>query len=258
MRDDERRRNGVTTMTGERAPDAAPANASYVDRRERLRHYFDRTAADTWANLTSDAPVSRIRRTVRAGRDEMRGAILERMPEDLQGLRVLDAGCGTGGLCIEAARRGASVVGIDVSPTLVDIARERTPAELRERIRYEAGDMLATGGEPFDRIVAMDSVIHYEPEDLVAAVGALLGRLRDVDARLLFTFAPSTLPLEAMNAIGKLFPRGDRSPRIEPIRESMLSLMIGRRDATRDARILGTRAVSSGFYKSTLMELAPR
>ena len=237
--------------------DAAMGNASYVERRERLRTYFDRTAADAWAKLTSDAPVSRIRATVRAGRDEMRSAILGRLPEDLTGRRVLDAGCGPGGLCLEMAERGADVLGVDISPTLVGIAAERTPEALRPRVRFEAGDMLGTTGEPFDRIVAMDSLIHYAPEDLVAAIGALLGRLSGADSRLLFTFAPSTLPLEAMNRVGKLFPRGDRSPRIEPIRESMLSLMIERRDATRGARIVATHPVSSGFYKSTLMELAP-
>ena len=45
---------------------------SYQDRRSRLETYFDRTASKTWEQLTSDAPVSRIRATVRAGRDRMR------------------------------------------------------------------------------------------------------------------------------------------------------------------------------------------
>lgn len=228
---------------------------SYVERRERLRTYFDRTAAEAWARLTSDAPVSRIRASVRAGRETMRAAILERLPEDLSGLRLLDAGCGPGGLCLESARRGADVLGVDISPTLVGIARERTPAELAERVRFAAGDMLATGGGPFDRIVAMDSLIHYEPADLGRAIGALLGQLRDERSRLLMTFAPSTPALEAMNRVGKLFPRGDRSPRIEPIRASRLATLI---EDGHGARIVATRPVRSGFYKSTLVEVAPR
>jgi hypothetical protein len=44
----------------------------YTQRRSEIETYFDRTAADAWARLTSNAPVSRIRQTVRAGRDEMR------------------------------------------------------------------------------------------------------------------------------------------------------------------------------------------
>ena len=42
--------------------------ASYVQRRGEIEAYFDRTAVQAWAKLTSDAPVSGIRATVRAGR----------------------------------------------------------------------------------------------------------------------------------------------------------------------------------------------
>jgi len=80
--------------------------ATYQSRRSQIETYFDRTAADAWARLTSDAPVSGIRATVRAGRDEMRQTLLSWLPEDLTGKRLLDAGCGTGAFAIEAARRG--------------------------------------------------------------------------------------------------------------------------------------------------------
>ena len=43
---------------------------------------------------------------------------------------MLDAGCGTGALAVALARRGADVVAVDISPTLVGLARERAPAEL--------------------------------------------------------------------------------------------------------------------------------
>ena len=46
------------------------SGSTYTERRGQLETYFDRTAADTWAKLTSTAKVSRIRETVRAGRDE--------------------------------------------------------------------------------------------------------------------------------------------------------------------------------------------
>ena len=47
----------------------ASATTTYAERRGQIEAYFDRTAAEAWARLTSDAPVGRIRRTVRAGRD---------------------------------------------------------------------------------------------------------------------------------------------------------------------------------------------
>src|SRR5215467_12002331 len=98
---------------------------TYDLRRAQLETYFDRTAVEAWSRLTSDAPVSRIRATVRAGRDRMRTTLLDWLPRDLSGSRILDAGCGTGALAMEAARRGAHVVAIDVATTLVELARER-------------------------------------------------------------------------------------------------------------------------------------
>jgi len=49
--------------------------ATYTARRGQLLTYFDRTAAEAWSRLTSDAPVGRIRATVRAGRDRMQGSV---------------------------------------------------------------------------------------------------------------------------------------------------------------------------------------
>jgi SAM-dependent methyltransferase len=88
-------------------PTALPTD--YAARRNRLETYFDRTASQTWARLTSDAPVSGIRATVRAGRNRMRETLLSWLPADMTGLRLLDAGCGTGALAVEAARRGAAL-----------------------------------------------------------------------------------------------------------------------------------------------------
>ncbi|MEO0694220.1 MAG: magnesium protoporphyrin IX methyltransferase, partial [Pseudomonadota bacterium] len=55
--------------------------ASYDATRARVEDYFDRTATRTWERLTSDAPVSRVRQTVRAGRDRMRALMLSRLPD---------------------------------------------------------------------------------------------------------------------------------------------------------------------------------
>ena len=57
----------------------------------RVETYFDKTASKTWEQLTSDAPVSKIRQTVRAGRDRMRNKLLNRLPQELTGARILDA-----------------------------------------------------------------------------------------------------------------------------------------------------------------------
>jgi magnesium-protoporphyrin O-methyltransferase len=115
---------------------------TYVQRRGRLETYFDATAVKAWEQLTSDAPVSKIRETVRQGRDRMRATILSWLPADMTGQALLDAGCGTGALAVEAAQRGARVTAIDIAGNLVALAQERAPAETRHAIEFQVGDML--------------------------------------------------------------------------------------------------------------------
>lgn len=227
----------------------------YVCRRGELEAYFDRTAADAWSRLTSDAPVGRIRATVRAGRERMRQTLLAWMPADLSGCRLLDAGCGTGALAIEAARRGADVVAVDLSATLIRIGRERMPdMRLAGRVDFRVGDMLDARFGRFDYVVAMDSLIHYRSEDLAQMLARLADRSR---FGVLFTVAPRTPVLAAMHAVGRLFPRGNRAPAIVPVSDRAL------RRAIRSTRLLDawrigrTARVASGFYTSQAMELVP-
>jgi len=226
---------------------------SYQERQAKIKTYFDRTAADAWSKLTSDAKVSRIRETVRAGRDDMRGTLLSWLPADLTGKRLLDAGCGTGLLAIEAARRGAEVIAIDVAPTLIDIARERMPSDLGAgSINFQAGDMLDPAHGQFDYVVAMDSLIHYRPED---AVRVLAGLAQRTNSSIVFTFAPRTVPLTLMLAIGRLFPRSDRSPAIEPVSEKAMRKRIAADDELQGWDAQRTRRIILGFYMSQALEL---
>ncbi len=224
---------------------------SYVARRGELEAYFDRTAVEAWKRLTSDAPVNRIRATVRAGRDAMRSALLSWLPEDLRGLRILDAGCGTGALAIEAARRGADVVAVDLSPTLIGLAQERAPHDLPGRVTFAVGDLLDPAFGAFDHVVAMDSLIHYEGADIARTLAALAPR---VSSSLIFTVAPRTPALTVMHAVGQLFPRGNRSPAIAPISVDRLSRNMQAQGSLQDWRILQSKRITSGFYISQAVE----
>jgi magnesium-protoporphyrin O-methyltransferase len=225
---------------------------TYEQRRSQIENYFDRTAAAAWARLTSDAPVGRIRASVRAGRDQMRATLLSWLPEDLSGKRVLDAGCGTGAFAIEAARRGAEVVAIDLSPTLINLARERLPDDLASRIDFRSGDMLGPELGQFDHVVAMDSVIHYSAHD---AVGALAQLAERTSGSILFTFAPRTPFLAAMIAVGRLLPRGDRAPWLEPMAAEKIASLMQQHASLLQWNARRSQRVSSGFYKSQALEL---
>lgn len=233
---------------------------SYLERRSKIEDYFDRTAVQAWARLTSDAPVGRIRATVRAGRDRMRATLLDWLPADMSGLRLLDAGCGTGALAVEAARRGAHVLAIDLSPKLVDLARDRQPAELTSeysigRIDFRSGDMLDAALGDFDYVVGMDSLIHYCTPDAVRVVAGLAQRTR---RGLLFTYAPSNPALIAFRAIGRMLPRSDRAPWIEPVAEATLHRLLAADPSLQGWMRGRTQRISSGFYTSQALELVRR
>lgn len=225
---------------------------SYARTRDRLEAYFDRTASATWERLTSDAPVSRIRQTVREGRDAMRAHMLACLPEDLRGARVLDAGCGAGPMTHELAQRGADVVAVDISPSLLDVARRRIPEALHPQIRFVAGDMLAEDLGRFDYAMAMDSLIHYRADDIAAALAKLARR---TERKIVFTIAPKTPLLSAMHVAGKLFPRSDRSPRIIPHGQARLGAAV--RAAGLSGPLRPVARVARGFYISQAMELHP-
>ncbi|MCY4179970.1 MAG: magnesium protoporphyrin IX methyltransferase [Litoreibacter sp.] len=231
-------------------PQAPPGalGSGYHATLDRVEDYFDRTATQTWERLTSDAPVSGIRATVRAGRERMRGVFLYQLTEDLTGLRSLHAGCGTGALSTEMARLGAEVVGVDISPQLIDIAQRRKPKDLKGSISYVAGDMLDPALGVFDHIVAMDSLIYYSAKDIGRILDKIEPRLRKT---MVFTVAPRTPMLMAMWKAGKLFPRADRSPTMIPHSPRKIA------EATQSGAVNTLERVTSGFYISQALEFRP-
>ena len=220
----------------------------YEVTRQHVETYFDRIATKTWERLTSDAPVSGIRATVRAGRDRMRDLLIAQLPRDLTGARILDAGCGTGALAFELAARGADVVGVDISPQLIDIAEKRRPTHVTGSMEFSAGDMLDVSLGHFDHVVAMDSMIYYSQDDITRILHNIAPRIR---GNMVFTVAPRTPLLMAMWRVGKLFPRADRSPTMVPHSPERLSKAISR------GTLRNIERVTSGFYISNALEFRP-
>lgn len=213
----------------------------------RVEDYFDRSATKVWERLTSDAPVSRIRQTVREGRDRMRAIMLSRLPADLRGCRVLDAGCGTGLMTAELAARGADVVAVDISPQLIAIAEQRLTEDLRPRVTFASGDMTSAEHGRFDFVMAMDSLIYYRTPDIAAALRKLADR---TSGPITFTVAPRTPFLMTFFTIGKAFPRADRSPTMIPQDWRAISRHTG-------GGVAKVERVSRGFYISECLEFRP-
>jgi magnesium-protoporphyrin O-methyltransferase len=229
------------------------ASATYIARRDELELYFDRTAVDAWMRLTSDAPVGRIRATVRAGREAMRDTLLTWLPNDLRGARVLDAGCGTGAMAVSLARRGADVSAIDISPSLIELARDRAPRDLgRGSATFVVGDMLDPQLGQFDYVVAMDSLVHYDGSDIARTIASLAARTR---SSIVFTIAPRTFALSVMHAAGRLFPRGHRAPAILPISRRAIERRLASESGIENWRIGRSGRVDSGFYISQALEV---
>jgi len=93
----------------------------------------------------------------------------------LGGERILDAGCGTGRLAVELARRGRSVVGVDNDVDMLDRARARS-----EHVSWVLAD-LATMELPaaFDLVVMAGDVLHYvRPGDESMVVSNLARHLK--------------------------------------------------------------------------------
>jgi SAM-dependent methyltransferase len=162
------------------------------------------------------------------------------------GARVLDVGCGSGLALVLAARRGAVPAGIDISPGLLGIARERLPeADLRE------GDMESL---PFDD-ASFDAVLGVNSFQFAGDPGRALreaARVLRPDGRIVVSLfaAPErsqgTVVHQAMSALIPAADAGDHAP-------YSLSAPGGLEAALRDAGLVvsdGGEVVCSWRYAS--------
>jgi SAM-dependent methyltransferase len=85
---------------------------------------------------------------------------------------VLDAGCGTGRVAVELARRGIGVTGVDVDPSMLDVARAKAPD-----LDWVLGDLAEIDlGRRFDVVLLAGNVMIFLAPGTEARVVANLGR----------------------------------------------------------------------------------
>jgi SAM-dependent methyltransferase len=108
--------------------------------------------------------------------------VLEQLDAHLpkSGGRVLDLGCGTGLHAIEMARRGRTVVGLDLSGSMIARAHERRgqlPAELAGRLSFAVKDLRAAAEPgPFDAVVSLFHVLCYMTDATMLSEGFAAAR----------------------------------------------------------------------------------
>ena len=85
------------------------------------------------------------------------------------GDRVLDVATGTGNVALAAARDGATVTGLDLTPELLDVARQRAVA-VGADVEFVEGDCeaLPFGDASFDRVLSVVGV-QFAPRHAVTA-----------------------------------------------------------------------------------------
>lgn len=83
--------------------------------------------------------------------------------QGVAGGSIFELGCGTGKHAEEFARNGFSVHGVDLSELMVELAEQRKPADLSERLHFEVGDVRkARLGRQFDAVIALFHVASYQ------------------------------------------------------------------------------------------------
>ena len=114
--------------------------------------------------------------------------------ESLGPRSVLDAGCGTGRVGVELARRGIDVVGVDLDATMLEKARDKHPG-----VPWIVGDVADVDlGRTFDVVLLAGNVMIFLAPGTEAAVVTNLARHVEPGGALVagFSLEPGRLDLD--------------------------------------------------------------
>jgi len=110
--------------------------------------------------------------------------------------RILDVGCGVGRWSRLLAARGARVMGVDLSPTMIAQARQRAAAEgIADRCRFQVQDLSNLDvGERFDLVLGVTVLQHIlDPNAVRAALAAMTAHLAPGGRMILLEAAPTAV-----------------------------------------------------------------
>jgi SAM-dependent methyltransferase len=141
-----------------------------------------------------------------------------------EGMRVLDVGCGVGRWSRLLAARGASVVGVDLSPTMIAQAQQRAQADgVADRCRFRVQDLSQLKvDEQFDMILGVTVLQHIlDAAALRSALTAMTAHLAPGGRMVLLEAAPTELVSRCDSTV---FRARQRDVYLELIRDCGLEL----------------------------------
>jgi SAM-dependent methyltransferase len=104
---------------------------------------------------------------------------------------VLDAGCGMGRVAVELDRQGFDVLGVDVDPEMLAVARSRRPD-----LRWGLADIGTVDlGRTFDLVLLAGNVMLFVPEGTESTVVANMARHVAAGGRLVAGFSLAGSPV---------------------------------------------------------------
>ena len=125
--------------------------------------------------------------------------------------RVLDVACGTGNVALTAHRRGADVTGVDITPAMLDAARERA-AVIDADVDWEAGDATALPFEDDAFDATLSCLGHMFAADADAAATELV-RVTRPGGRIAYTsWTPQSAIAAVMKVLSEHLPPQPDSP----------------------------------------------
>ena len=153
------------------------------------------------------------------------------------GTAVLDVGCGTGVAAITAARAGAAAIGLDLTPVLLDRARENA-AIAGVDVPFTEGDVeaLPYGDGSFD--VVLSQFGHMFAPRPEIAVAEMLRVLKPHGLLAFATWPPEHVMGQLFSLIGRTMPsKPDGIPAAAPPRRGAIRTSCARGSATRSVSL---------------------
>ncbi|KAL9422798.1 hypothetical protein AB3S75_034972 [Citrus x aurantiifolia] len=228
--------------------------------KEVVREYFNNSGFQRWKKIYGETDdVNRVQLDIRLGHSKTVENTMLMLTEEgsLKGVKVCDAGCGTGSLAIPLAKQGAIVSASDISAAMVAAARKKAEEELLAdnggeapvMPKFEVKDLESLDGK-YDTVVCLDVLIHY-PQSKADGMIAHLASL--AEKRLILSFAPKTFYYDLLKRVGELFPGPSKATR---------AYLHAEADVERALQKVGWKIrkrglITTQFYFARLVEAVP-